>query len=78
MNIELYFTEIDILGMSKATAYKVSGFDEIPSEFVDFRFTIPMFMIEGPYKVNGQISFLPLNGQGHSQLVLGMEFLLIK
>ena len=75
VNIELYFTEIDILGLSKATAYKASGFNQVPSEFIDIRFTTPMLMIKGPYKVNGQISFLPLNGNGASQLVLGMIFL---
>ncbi|KAL7034086.1 hypothetical protein ACKWTF_007853 [Chironomus riparius] len=31
---------------------------------------IPMLMIKGPYKVNGIISFLPLNGRGESELVL--------
>ena len=77
VNIELYFNEIDLLGLSNATAYKASGFDQVPSEFVDFRFMIPMLMIQGPYKVNGQISFLPLNGRGVSQLILGMIFLII-
>lgn len=77
VNIELYFNEIDILGLSNATAYKASGFDQVPSEFVDFRFLIPMLMIKGPYKVNGQILFLPLNGRGESQLILGMTSFLL-
>lgn len=77
VNIELYFNEIDILGLSNATAYKASGFDQVPSEFVDFRFMIPMLMIKGPYKVNGQILFLPLNGRGESQLILGMTSFLL-
>ena len=73
VNIELFFNEIDMTGLSKAVAYKASGFNENPSDVIDIRFTTPKLVINGPYKVKGQISFLPLNGNGQSELSLGIK-----
>jgi hypothetical protein len=74
VNIALYFSNIDMFGLSKAKVYKAAGFNR-PSELdvVDIRFKTPSLMIVGPYKASGRILLLPLSGQGKSSMILGTQ-----
>lgn len=71
MNIKLNFRNIELLGLSKARVYKVSGFNRNPqSNKIDIRFRIPRIVISGPYKTIGRILVLPITGEGIANMTL--------
>jgi hypothetical protein len=72
VNIALYFTNIDMFGLSKARAYKASGFNRIEDlDTIDIRFKTPSLMVKGPYRASGRILLLPLKGEGLTTMILG-------
>lgn len=72
MQIDLKFRNVELLGLSKARVYKVSGFKRDPhSNKVEFHFKTPLASLVGPYSVNGKILFLPIYGDG--KVLLNLE-----
>jgi hypothetical protein len=76
VNIGLNFTNIDLTGLSNATFYKVMGFNSNPEgDKLDIRFKSPKVTISGPYKINGKVLILPIQGNGKTNLTLGECFI---
>lgn len=72
VNIVLNFMNIEMRGLSKATVYKASGFNEASKlDSIDLRFKTPRLTISGPYTSNGRILVLPIVGNGTSYMQLG-------
>lgn len=72
VNIALNFTNIDLTGLSNAMFYKVEGFNADPEgDKLDIRFKAPKVMVTGPYKINGKVLILPIQGSGKTNLTLG-------
>lgn len=58
-------TNFDIVGFSGAEIYKLSGFE---NDLIDLRMKMPFATLSGPYKINGNILILPVNGAGKMRL----------
>lgn len=58
-------TTFDILGFSGAKIYKLSGFE---NDLIDLHMKMPFATLTGPYKINGNILILPVNGAGKMRL----------
>lgn len=72
VNIKLNFRNITFVGLSNAEVYKVSGFHQNPQgDKLDIRFKTPKITIAGPYKINGKVLILPIQGDGLCNLTLG-------
>lgn len=72
VNIKLNFRNITFVGLANAEVYKVSGFNENPQgDKLDIRFKTPKITIAGPYKINGKVLILPIQGDGLCNLTLG-------
>lgn len=65
VNILAKLTKFDIVGFSGAKIYKLSGFE---NDLIDLRFRMPAATLLGPYKINGNILILPVNGSGKMKL----------
>jgi hypothetical protein len=65
VNILAKLANFDILGFSGAEIYKLSGFE---NDLIDLRMKMPFATLVGPYKINGNILILPVNGGGKMRL----------
>ena len=73
INIVLDFNNIIISGMSKAVAYKATGFSKnVAGDKVVLRMKAPSLSVHGPYKINGKVLILPIQGDGKSNLTIGI------
>ena len=72
INIVLDFKDVSLGGLSKATAYKASGFRKNDVLKLDIRFKSPVLTLSGPYKINGRVLVLPIQGNGLSNITLGL------
>lgn len=71
VNIDLLFKNVALTGLSKATIYKATGFKSDPDHNkLEIRFKSPFFHLEGPYKANGNVLFVPVTAKGMSNLTL--------
>jgi hypothetical protein len=70
ITIAAQFKNLDLLGLSKAKVYHISGFSE-GSKKVEIRFKTPLASCVSPYKVAGRILIIPINGEGNSKLIFG-------
>lgn len=65
VQIDLKFRNVELLGLSKAKVYKVSGFKKDPEgNKLEFSFKTPLGTLVGPYVINGQLLILPIQGNG--------------
>jgi hypothetical protein len=72
VNIKLNFKNINLSGFSQAKVYKLNGFRKNPNgDKIEIRLKTPRLTITGPYKSQGKILLLPINGEGNSNLTLG-------
>lgn len=74
IDIVLDFKNAFLNGFSAAKAYKATGFKSDPDRNkLDIRFKSPLMAVTGPYKIKGSVMFLPITGNGLSNLTLGMN-----
>lgn len=72
INIVLDFNNIIISGIAKTVAYKATGFSKtITGDKVVLRMKSPSLSVHGPYKINGKVLILPIQGDGQSNLTIG-------
>lgn len=72
VNIVMNLRNVTFSGLSKAKAYKASGFSENPQGAkLDIRFKAPKIAIIGPYKAFGKVLVLPIQGDGIGNMTLG-------
>lgn len=71
VQMNLKFRNVELLGLSKATVYKVSGFKkDADSNKLHFDLKTPLGTIVGPYEIVGKILILPITGNGNITLNL--------
>lgn len=77
VQMDLKFRRAQLLGLSKAKAYKVSGFKEDPDKnILEINFKTPLGTLVGKYDIDGQLLILPIKGRGN--VTLNMENLDVK
>ena len=60
-----------LTGLSKSTIYKATGFKNDPDHNkLQIRLRSPAFHLEGPYKANGNVMFVPVTAKGMANLTL--------
>lgn len=65
VQVDLKFRKVELLGLSKAKMYKISGFKKDPEgNKLEFGFKSPLGTLVGPYVINGQLLILPIQGNG--------------
>lgn len=65
VNIVLKFKNTDLIGLSKAKVYNVSGFNKNPQgDSIEIRLKAPVIQLYGSYKINGRVLILPIQGDG--------------
>lgn len=69
VTLKLYFKNLDLHGLSKARITKASGFQK---DFVKAKIEVgvdfPSMRLEGPYKIDGRVQVLPVQGQGPANM----------
>lgn len=71
VQIDLKFRKVELLGLSKAKVYKISGFKKDPeNNKLEMRFKTPLGTLVGPYVINGRMLILPIIGNGNVTLNL--------
>ena len=73
INIILNFKNIDFIGSNLAKVKSVNGFVENPTK-MDMNFKAPVLSLVGPYKINGKVLILPIQGDGHSNITIRKYF----
>lgn len=65
VKIELNLRNAELLGLSKAKVYRFSGLNkDIDNNTLDLRFKTPLGILVGPYAINGELTVLPIAGNG--------------
>lgn len=65
VQIDLKFRQVELLGLSKANFYKISGFKKDPEgNKLEMSFKTPLGTLVGPYVIDGQLLILPIIGNG--------------
>ncbi|XP_022216011.1 protein takeout [Drosophila obscura] len=70
VSVDLSFTEVDLLGLSRGNAKRVGGFTADLSKPIEFVMEVPEVAIKGPYSVDGKVLILPIVGKGRAEIVL--------
>ncbi|XP_001359991.4 protein takeout [Drosophila pseudoobscura] len=70
VSIDLSFTEVDLLGLSRARAKRLGGFSLDLSNPIEFVMEAPELAFKGPYSVDGKVLILPIVGKGRAEIVL--------
>lgn len=65
VNIFTKLTNFEIVGFSGAHIYQLDGFE---NDVIDLKFKTDSATLLGPYKINGNILILPVNGAGKMKL----------
>ena len=74
IDIVLDFKNVLLSGFASATAYKATGFKSDPDRNkLDIRLRTPSLAVNGPYDIKGSVIFLPITGNGLSNLTLGKK-----
>lgn len=75
INIVMDFKEIVLTGVSKANAYKATGFTRnMEGGKITLKIKVPALSLMGPYKINGKVLILPIQGIGQSNLTMSTVF----
>ncbi|EDW83868.2 uncharacterized protein Dwil_GK13451 [Drosophila willistoni] len=70
VNIDLTFTNNDIIGLSNLKFKKAKGFGKDLAKKHELLFHAPSLRLEGPYDIKGQVLVLPISGSGKSNITL--------
>lgn len=72
VTLKINLRNIEMNGMSQMKFYKMDGFrKEIDKAKIEMRFKCPALNIQGPYKLDGRVLVLPVQGDGIINLTLG-------
>lgn len=65
VQIDLKFRNVQLVGLSKAKVYKISGFKKDPEgNKLEMSFKTPLGTLVGPYVIDGKLLILPIQGNG--------------
>uniref|UniRef100_A0A1B0EV46 Uncharacterized protein n=1 Tax=Lutzomyia longipalpis TaxID=7200 RepID=A0A1B0EV46_LUTLO len=67
VNINLFFRDIILNGLSQLKVYKMQGFVENPRK-IEMRARLDKLVLNANYKARGRILLLPINGEGKCNL----------
>ncbi|KAL7728615.1 hypothetical protein ACLKA6_012607 [Drosophila palustris] len=70
VNIDLTFSNAELLGLGEAQVKKVSPFTRNLSRDISFDMVSPKIALKGPYSIEGRVLILPIHGKGMSEIVL--------
>jgi len=70
VNIELKFSDVDLIGLSSCRITKISGFQSNPNGKYSLTVKGPALYLVGPYKISGRVLVLPVQGAGKSNITL--------
>jgi len=71
VSLKLYLKNIEIFGLSGIEFSSIEGFNHIEETGkIDMKFNIPFMQILGPYKVEGRMLVLPVQGDGIANMTL--------
>ena len=71
VQISLKLRKVHLIGLSKAKVYKISGFQSDPNKMkLEIKMKSPLGVVKGPYKINGKVLVLPIQGNGTVTLEL--------
>lgn len=71
MQIDLKFRNVELLGISKARVYRLTGFRNDPEgNKLEIDFKTPLGTVVGPYSIKGRMLILPIVGHGNVTLNL--------
>ncbi|XP_055327033.1 protein takeout-like [Sitodiplosis mosellana] len=78
VNIDLSFNNVELHGLKDFHCTYVKGFGPDPNGQYEMRAKGPLFILKGPYTINGRILVLPIQGNGISNFTLENPELHIK
>uniref|UniRef100_A0A1L8DPW8 Putative hemolymph juvenile hormone binding protein n=1 Tax=Nyssomyia neivai TaxID=330878 RepID=A0A1L8DPW8_9DIPT len=67
VNINLFFRDIILKGLSQLKVYKMQGFEQNPRK-IEMRAKLDKLVLNANYKAKGRILLLPINGEGKCNL----------
>ncbi|KAH8311179.1 hypothetical protein KR044_004684 [Drosophila immigrans] len=70
VNIDLTFTNANLLGLGTAQVKKVSPFTKDLSRDITFDMISKKIVLKGPYSIEGKVLILPIHGKGDAEIVL--------
>lgn len=71
VNLKIYLKNVDMSGLSDVKFNKIEGFSaNYDKEKTEFRFRYPVLNIYGPYKMEGRVLVLPVQGNGIMNLTM--------
>jgi len=70
VNIELKFTDVDLIGLSSCQLTKITGFQRDLAGKYSLTVKGPALYLVGPYKISGRVLVLPIQGVGKSNITL--------
>ncbi|KAH8358938.1 hypothetical protein KR093_003374 [Drosophila rubida] len=70
VNIDLTFSNADLLGLGDAQVKKASAFTVDLSRDITFDMVSPRITLKGPYSIEGKVLILPIQGKGDAQIEL--------
>lgn len=69
MNLKMLLRNIDLHGLSELKFTKIDGFRrDYDKAKMELRFRYPVMHIQGPYKLDGKVLVLPVQGNGVANL----------
>lgn len=69
VNLKIQLRNFDLRGLSNVRFHKIDGFPErFEKAKMEFRFLYPVMHIQGPYKLEGRVLVLPVQGDGIANL----------
>lgn len=69
VNLKMLLRNIDLHGLSELTFTKIDGFrKDYDKAKMELRFRYPVMQIQGPYKLDGKVLVLPVQGNGVANL----------
>lgn len=75
VNLKIFLRNFDLNGLSNVKFSRIDGF---PANFekakMEFHFNYPEMHIKGPYKIEGKVLILPVQGDGIANLTFCKRF----
>jgi hypothetical protein len=65
IDMDVVISNFLVNGLSKGTIYKFKGFDK---NVLEIGVKTPLLTIRGPYKMNGKVVFIPVSGDGTTDM----------
>ncbi|XP_017844864.1 uncharacterized protein LOC108601476 [Drosophila busckii] len=70
VNIDLTFTNNNLLGIGDITFIGVKGFGKNIDKKHELKFKVPRLSLVGPYDIKGKVLILPISGSGKSNMTM--------